>query len=161
MTKDHYHREIVFGDSYFNLKEYPKAIEEYNRAGELGSSEEAEWFLNNDGIKNGAVKVVEYPGKIPYTSSEVTRAEDKRYLFVSYLKGPVYRYDKANDEHAVIYALGRYDWVDSLKWDGKRLVMKCLDSGEPGDNFEFNNATNTLKKKTTHRNIFRAYVEGL
>jgi hypothetical protein len=146
------------------MKEYKESIEEYRRIGNNFGAEEAEWFLNNGEIKNGTVKIVEYPGEIPWgpVASETAKTEDKQYLFVAYFKGPVYRYDKPKDKHSIIFdAASKYDWVDSLKWDGKRLMMKCRDLSEPGENYEFNNAKNTLKKKMPHRNIFQAYVEGL
>ena len=145
--RDEHDRGIAFGDSYFHLKEYPQAISEYKKAGHLGGAEEVEWFLNNEGVKNKPLKIAEYPGKIPCEASETAKTEDGQYLFVAYFKGSVYRYDKARDKHAVIYAPGRYDWVDLLKWDGKRLVMKCRDVGEPGDSFEFDNDTNVLSEK--------------
>lgn len=147
--KDEYQRGNVYGSSYFHLGEYQKAVEEYRKVGDVGSVENAEWFLNNGEIKNGTVKIVEYPGEIPYGEDFLAaQAQDKQYLFASFFKGPIYRYDKANKKHAIIFAPAwNYDWVDSLKWDGKRLVMKCRDMGKSvGDSFEFDNSTSSLRK---------------
>lgn len=142
--KDEHDRGIAFGDSYFHLKEYPQAILEYKKAGHFGGAEEVEWVLNNGEAKNGPLKIVEYPGKIIFDASEAARIEDGKYLFVSYFKGPVYRYDKANDSHAVIYAPDRYDWVDFLDWDGEKLIIIERDGAGA---FEFDNKTNTLIEK--------------
>ena len=110
-------------------------------------AEDAEWFLNNGEIKNGIVKIKEYSGKNPSNgTTESAVVEDEQYLFVSYFKGSVYRYDKTNDKHAVIYAPEfQYDWVDSLKWDGQRLTIGLRDNAGV---FEFENATNILRMTT-------------
>jgi len=146
--KDQYDGDVelgrVFADSYFHLKDYKKAIEEYRKIGDSGGAEEVEWYLNNEGIENGVVKVVEYPGEIQYGSTGDQKAEDAKYLFESYFKGPIYRYDKANNKHAVIYAPPtQYDWCDSLKWDGKRLLIDLRDDA---GQFEYDNVTNSLRK---------------
>lgn len=142
-------RGEAIAESYFNMDDYKNSTEEYRRNGDSGGAEWAEWLANNGELKSGMVKIVEYPGKIPWgpVASETARAEDKRYLFAAYFKGPVYRYDKAKDKHAVIFAPeSKYDWADLLKWDGKRLMIKCRDVGVVGDSFEFDNATNNLKQ---------------
>lgn len=160
----------VYADSYFHLNEYKKAIEEYRKIGDSGRVEEVEWYSNNEGInispekwtqqsfEGGVAKVVEYPGKIPYdqwAQFEEARAEDAKYLFVSIWKGPIYRYDKANDKHAVIYcSFTKYDRRDSLKWDGKRLLIGLSDNA---GQFEFDNSTNSLRKIP---NVEKVYKHG-
>ena len=146
--KDQYDGDVelgrVYADSYFHLNEYKEAIDEYRKIGDSGGVEEVEWYLNNEGIKNGAVKIMDYPGKISYGASEAARAEDGQYLFVSYFKGPIYRYNKTNDKHAVIYAPPtEYDWCDSLKWDGKRLLISLRDNA---GQLEFDNNTCSLRE---------------
>lgn len=146
VLKDPYDRKIVFAGSYFNTQNYEKAFEAYRNIGETMAAEESEWLMNNGEIKSGEVKVEEYAGKIPPGPTEITRAEDAKYLFVSYFKGAVYRYDKAHDRHAVIFSPSdEYAWVEVLQWDGRRLTMALR--GRAGV-FEFENAVNQLRDKS-------------
>lgn len=126
--KDKYPRHFVIAYSYFNMQKYDKALKEFRNIKDQEGVELVEWFISNGGIKNGLVKIKEYPGKIPWDSSEITKVEDKNYLFISYFKGPVYRYDKKSKKHAIIYAPeDEYDWCDALASDGRNLVIKLRD----------------------------------
>lgn len=127
--KDEYNRHFAFADSYFNHEMYEKALEEFRNIKDQAGIELAEWFINNKGIKNGVIKIKDYTGRIPWKSSEITKAENKQYLFVAYFKGPVYKYDKKKKMHALIYApLSQYDWCDALAFDGESLVIKLRDN---------------------------------
>ncbi|MDP1854236.1 MAG: hypothetical protein Q8L26_08570, partial [Candidatus Omnitrophota bacterium] len=135
--KDEYNRHFVIADSYFNHEQYEKALEEFKKNKDLVGIELAEWFISSKGIKNGIVKIKDYPGRIPWKSSEITKAEDKNYLFVAYFKGPIYRYDKRKKTHAIIYAPDdKYDWCDALAFDGENLVIKLRNAA---GTFIFNN----------------------
>lgn len=156
--EDRNNRGVVYGDSYFELNKYPEAITEYRRIGDNRGAEVIEWYSNNRDVEGNASKIVEYSGEIPCQgASQTTSAEDKRYRFVSCsVKGPayanilVYRYDKTNNKHAVIFVpAGMYVRCDSLKWDGKILTI-TLRSWESRDEpfiFEFDNDTGRLKEK--------------
>lgn len=142
--KDEYHRHFVFADSYFNNQQYEKALEEFRSMKDQEGIELAEWFIHNKGIKNGTVKIKEYQSKIPCTASEITRAGDKNYLFVAYFKGPVYRYNKKNKNHTIIYAPeDKYDWCDALAFNGTELIIKLRDNA---GTFIFNNERNEISQ---------------
>ena len=140
--KDKHKRHFVFADSYFNGKQYEKALEEYRNMKDREGIELAEWFISNKEIKNGVVKIKEYLGKIPCTASEITRTKNKEYLFVAYFKGPVYRYDNKKRMHAIIFAPeDKYDWCDALAFDGRNLIIKLRDYA---GTFIFNNNTHEI-----------------
>lgn len=156
--EDRSNRGVVYGDSYFELNKYQEAIKEYRRFGDNRGAEAIEWYANNKGVEGDAFKIVEYSGEIPCKGeSQTISTEDKRYRFVScsvkglaYSHILLYRYDKTNKKHAVIFApAGMYTKCDSLKWDGKNLTI-TLRSWESRDEpfiFEFDNDTGRLKEK--------------
>lgn len=142
--KDEYNRRFVFANSYLNNEKYDKALEEFSEIKYQHGIELAEWFISNAGIKNGIVRIKEYPGRIPCKASENTRAEDRNYLFVSYFKDAIYRYDKKRNKHAIIYAPeDNYEWCDALAFDGKELVIKLRFDGGI---FIFNNSTSEIAR---------------
>lgn len=127
--KDKYDRHFVFADSYLNHEQYEKALKEFRKNKDPSGIELAEWFINNKGIKNGVVKIIEYPGKIQYGASEIAKTENRQFLFMAYFKGPIYRYDKRKKVHAIIYAPNdKYDWCDALAFNGENLVIQLRDN---------------------------------
>jgi len=147
--KDEENRNFVIANSYLNDEQYEKAFYEFKRAGLQEGAELAEWFINNKGVYDGPLKVVEYAGSIPCGSSETARAENERYLFVAYFKGAIYRYDKLTQKHAIIYAPeNKYDWCDKLRFNGETLVIQLRD--EAGTHV-FNNQTNEIAPKLISR----------
>ncbi len=143
--KDKEHRHSVIAWSYFHSEQYGKALKELNDIKDQSGVELVEWVVNNSGIKNGIVKIKEYKGKIPDESSEGAKIENDRYLFISYFKGPVYRYDKLKNLHALIYAPGsQYDWCDDLKLQNGKLVIRLGDID--GTSFVFDNTTHKLSQ---------------
>jgi len=126
--KDEQGRHFVIANSYFNNEMYDKALEEFKNIKDHSGIELTEWMIKNRGIKNGIVKISEYDGKIPYKASEVTRIENEQYLFITYFKGPVYRYDKKKNKHAIVYAPEfEYDWCDKLSLDSMNLIIELRD----------------------------------
>lgn len=148
LKKDEEYRNFAIAGSYFNDGKYNKALEEFKNMNYQHEIELTEWFISNKGIKNGVVKIKEYPGPIPCEASETARIEDDLYAFVAYFKGPIYRYDKAKDLHAIIYASDwKYDWCDALNFENGKLTIKLRDITEAGDTFIFDNATQEIYKK--------------
>jgi tetratricopeptide (TPR) repeat protein len=143
--KDEWQRDYVIADSYLNAGEYEKALEEYRKLGNQYGSELSEWFVNNgDLLYAGQVKVFEHDGEIPCSASETARAENERYVFVAYFKGPVYRYDKLTRKHALIYApRDKYDWCDELELEDSKVIIQ-LRRGEAGT-YAFDNARNEIR----------------
>ena len=137
-------RHKVIGWSYFNSEEYEKALEEFKGINDSGGLALVEWFMNNKRIKNGIVNIKEHDGEISYGASETAMIEDKKYIFVAYFKGPVYRYDKDKTQHALIYAPEfQYDWPEELHFENGRLTIKLR--GNAGT-FVFNNETNEISQ---------------
>ena len=63
------------------------ALEEFKNAGLQDGIELAEWFINNEHMLDGIIKIVEYEGGIPWEgSTEIAKVEDDRYLFIAYFK---------------------------------------------------------------------------
>jgi len=117
-------RGVIFADSYFHLKDYEKARAEYRESGNDAEAEKMEWYLANEEVRDGPLQLQTHPGDIRFSGIETARAEDERYLFTAYFKGPVYRYDKVRQEHAVIwYPADASDWSDSLEWNGENLLI--------------------------------------
>jgi len=146
--KDEWSRNFSIADSYFMAGKYNKALEEFKNMNCQSGIELTEWFISNKGIKNGVVKVKEYPGHIPYEASETARIEDNLYAFIAYFKGPIYRYNKVKNLHAIIYAPNwQYDWCDALNFENGKLTIKLRDCGEAGDTFIFDNSTQEIYKK--------------
>ncbi|MFH1875335.1 MAG: hypothetical protein ABH865_00400 [Candidatus Omnitrophota bacterium] len=151
--KDTWHRHYVIADSYFNDERYSKALEEFKKLGDRPGIELSEWMVSNKGITDGVIKIMEYKGKIPHDSLESgsARAEDKRYLFISCFKGPVYRYNKVTDMHAIVYAPEfKYDWSDNLSFDGELLTITLRDDAGI---FIFNNVSKEIKQQSKSRSI--------
>jgi len=143
--EDEWERDFVIAWSYFGYEKYQKALEEFKNMDNQQGIELTEWFINNKGIKNAKVKITEYLGKIPYEATELVTTENDRYLFASYFKGPVYRYDKVNNLHAIVYAPDfKYDWCDNLDLKDGKLFIKLRDIGEPGAKFIFDNKTHRI-----------------
>lgn len=117
-------RGVIFADSYFHLKDYEKARAEYRESGNEADAEKMEWYLANEEVRDGPLRLQTHPGDVRFSGIETARAEDARYLFTAYFKGPVYRYDKVRQEHAVIwYPPDVSDWSDSLEWNGENLLI--------------------------------------
>lgn len=136
-------RHLAFADSYFHEGKLEKALAEYRNMHLQGGVEKMEWFIDNKGIKNGIVKIKESPGKIPYGTSEIASAENKQYLFVSYFKGPIYRFNKTKTTHAIIYAPeNRYDWCDALYLDGEKTMIRLRDGA---GTFVFDNSSQEIQ----------------
>lgn len=139
--KDEYSRHIAFIDSYYHNHEFEKALHEAEIVDNSEWIELLTWFIENGALK-GIIKIKEFPGRIPFNSSVTARIEDSCYIFVGFHKGPVCRYDKANDRHAIIYAsYNEYDWPESFEWDGENLYVKLTENS-----IIFNNKTNCLNK---------------
>ncbi|MFH2145389.1 MAG: hypothetical protein ABII75_05085 [Candidatus Omnitrophota bacterium] len=137
-------RDFVIAWSYFSDENYQKALEEFKNIDYQQGMELAEWFINNKGIKDGVVNIKEYPGPFEDDMAEV-KAEDNRYVFAAYFKGPVYRYDKMNNLHAIIYAPEcQYDWCNQLEFKEGKLFIKLRDIGTPGARFVFDNDTHKI-----------------
>lgn len=148
LKKDEEYRTFAIADSYFNDGKYNKALEEFKNMNYQPGIELAEWFISNKGIENGVIKVKEYSGSIPYEASETARIEDNLYAFIAYFKGPIYRYNKAKNLHAIIYAPGwKYDWCDALNFENGKLTIKLRAIAEVGDTFIFDNASQKIYKK--------------
>lgn len=127
--EDKYGRHGCIADSYFNYGKYRKALREFTSLNSQSGIELSEWFINNKGLRHsGEVKIVEYDGEIPSGASELARAENERYAFAAYFKGPVYRYDKLIKKHALIYApKDKYDWCDKLEIEGSKVIIHLRD----------------------------------
>jgi len=143
--KDECERDFVIAWSYFNDEEYKKALNEFKKIKNQTGVELTEWAIENKGIKNGKLKIKEYLGKIPCEATELAKTENDRYLFVSYYKGSVYRYDKANNLHALVYAPdSQYDWCNHLDFKDGKLFIKLRDWGDPGAKFVFDNMSHKI-----------------
>ena len=143
--KDEEYRNFVIADSYFNNDNKDKALEEFKNMDNQQGIELSEWVISNEGITKGKVKIKEYLGKIPCEATELAKTENDRNLFVSYFKGPVYRYDKVNNLHALVYAPDfKYDWCDHLNFKDGKLFIKLRDIGQPGAKFVFDNINHTI-----------------
>ena len=154
--KDKYKRDFAIADSYFNHGIYDKALEEFKNVNNQEGVELAEWFVNNDGIKNGPVKINEYPGKIPCSASKTAKAEDGNYKFAAYFKGPIYRYDKKSKKHAIIYAPeDKYDWCNALAFDGSNVVIKLRDDA---GTFIFDNKSPSIFQLKSVFNVEKTQV---
>ena len=146
--EDERDRNFVIANSYFNHDKYGKALEEFKNMNYQHGTELTEWLINNEGIENGAVNIKEYPGPIPCEAGETARIEDNLYAFVAYFKGPIYRYNKARNLHAIIYAPDwKYDWCNALNFENGKLTIKLRDIAEAGGTFVFDNATQEIYKK--------------
>ena len=140
--KDEEYRNFVIANSYFNYNKYARALEEFKNINYQHGIELTEWVISNAGITKGKVNIKEYLGKIPCEATELAKIENDRYLFISYFKGPVYRYDKVNNLHAIVYAPDfKYDWCDHLDFKNGKLFIKLRDIGKPGAKFIFDNTT--------------------
>ncbi|MCP4649609.1 MAG: hypothetical protein GY853_05960 [PVC group bacterium] len=145
--EDPHQRSFVIAWSYFNNGEYQKAMQGFKKIKEQGGFELSEWRMKNKGVKNGKIKITEYLGKIPCESTELDEIENDRYLIASYFRGPVYRYDKVKDRHAIVYMPDNsYDWCEDLKFKDGKLFIKLRDTGEPGEKFIFDNTTHKISK---------------
>ncbi len=148
--KDERNRGRVIANSYFNAQNYGMALEEFKKADLQDGIELAEWFINNEHMLDGIIKIVEYEGGIPWEgSTEIAKVEDDRYLFIAYFKGPVCRHDKLTKKHAIVFAPeNKYDWCDKLTFNGRTLVIQLRD--EAGT-YVFNNQTNKIVPKLISR----------
>lgn len=145
--KDKKERHKIIGWSYDAMGEYKKAYDEFKSVGYQSGMEESEWRINNTlGIREGTLNLKEYDGNIPEDiASETVRVEDNKYLFIAYFKGPVCRYNKKQDKHALVYSpKSQYDWCDKLALDGKYLTIHLRDNA---GTFIFDNATNELAQR--------------
>ncbi|MBU0743994.1 MAG: hypothetical protein KKE11_01290 [Gammaproteobacteria bacterium] len=121
-------RDFVIADSYFNNGHYEQALQGFKNIGYQPGIELAEWAINNRSIKSGRIQIVEHIGPIPAYNTEITSIDSRQYCFISFHKGPVYRYDKVTDKHAVIYyPESKYDWCDQLSFDGRFLTIQLRD----------------------------------
>lgn len=146
--KDGENRHSVIAWSYFSgaNEQYDKALEEFTSIKDQDGIEMTEWVINNKGkgMQNGIVKIKEYNGKIPREDSGTAQAENDRYLFIAYFRGPIYRYDKKKNSHAFIYYPDdQYNWSEDLKLENEKLVINLRDGA---GTFAFNNATNKLSQ---------------
>ncbi len=145
--KDPLGRDNLVAWSYFNNGDYKTALKEFKKINNQWGIEIAEWFIYNDRGKLGDIKVKEHPGQIPCIATEITRTETDRYIFISYFKGPIYRYDKNKKSHALIYHPSAYDWCDGLEFRNEKLFIKLRDLGAAKDNiFVFDNKNNKIDK---------------
>ena len=137
--KDEYNRHPAFIDSYYHNNEFEKALREAEIINDCSWIELLTWFIENASLKD-IIRIKEFPGSIPFNASVTARAEDSCYIFVGFHKGPVYRYDKIKNTHAIIYAsYDEYDWPESFEWDGETLHVKLTESS-----IIFNNKTSCL-----------------
>ncbi|MBF0217157.1 MAG: hypothetical protein HQL30_09215 [Candidatus Omnitrophica bacterium] len=140
--KESRNRHFVIAHSYLNLRMFDKALAEFKGIKDREGEELAEWLIDNHGIKNGPVKIREYPGEIPCSASETAKTEDGRYKYAAYLKGPVYRYDKDQNTHALIYMPeDKYNWCEGLAVAGGGLAMTLR---ENADELVFNNENSSI-----------------
>jgi tetratricopeptide (TPR) repeat protein len=141
--KDEGYRHEVIAWSYFNSGDRSKAYDAFKAIDHQYGIELSEWFINNDGIESGVLTIKEYPGKMPCNpAAETARAENDRYLFIGYFKSGVFRYDKQQDTHALIYhSQASYDWPVELYIDNDDLTIVLR--GNAGT-FSYNNITNTI-----------------
>ena len=151
--KDREYRHSVIAWSYFSgaNEQYDKALEEFKSIKDQYGIELSEWVINNKRIKNGIVKIKEYEGIIPCDASENAKIENDRYRFVAYFKGPVYRYDKLKNLHALIFKpASQYDWYDELKLENEKLIIGSSDNA---DTFILNNITHKLARLDKKVNV--------
>ncbi|MCP4649643.1 MAG: hypothetical protein GY853_06130 [PVC group bacterium] len=143
--EDPHQRGFIIAWSYFSNGEYQNAMKAFKKIKDQRGFEHSEWRSNNKGVKNGKVEIVEYPGNIPDESTKLAKIENDRYLFVSYFRGPIYRYDKVENLHAIVYMPdSSYDWCDNLNFKDGKLFIKLRDCGEPGAKFVFDNTTHKI-----------------
>ncbi len=139
--KDEYGRHIAYIDSYYHNCEFEKALHEAEIVNDNTWVELLTWFIEN-GVLKDIIKIKEFPGRIPFNASVTARLEDEHCIFVGFHKGPIYRYDKIKNTHAIIYAsYDEYDWPESFEWDGENLYVKLTENS-----IIFNNKTNCLNK---------------
>ena len=142
--EDEYDRGFAIADSHFNYGKYQKALQEFRAIHNQAGVELAEWFINNRHLSYaGRVNVVEYDGDLSQASaSETARAENERYVFIAYFKGPVYRYDKLTKNHALIYSpKDKYDWCNKLEVEGSKVIIHLRDDA---GTYAFNNERNEI-----------------
>lgn len=122
---------------------YRKALEFFTRTQDFCRAEEALWLLEHaDLTPPYHVRGQEFPGAIPCTSSETARLETPRYTFIAFFKGPLYRYDKQRNAHAIIFKDPvDYNYTRTLAWKDPYLEFKT----EKGKQYRFNVETSYLE----------------
>jgi len=143
-----YKRHLAIANSYFHSEQYEKARDEWKSIDFQEGIEMADWFIRNKNVTNSGkiITIVEFPGNLDFIEPSTTsRAEDENYLFVSCFKGPIYRYNKKENTHAIIYCcrLPDNDWVTALEWDGENLIART-NAIKGLATILFNNSTNRV-----------------
>ena len=137
----------AFADSYFHEDRLEKALTEYSRARDQYGIEDIVWRLRNRRGPSARVQITEYAGPVPEGGAIAATAENKRFKFIAYFKGPVFRYDKASRRHAVLLApVDHYGWSDSLRLTGRTLRMTFA-NGSSAINFDNVNRTGNPRER--------------
>jgi len=74
------------------------------------------WLRNNGrGFYEGSIEVRKYKGELPRPEQIICSVDDDTHRWVSYLKGPVVGYSKAEHAYFVVYVpWSAYGWVSNI-----------------------------------------------
>lgn len=80
------------------------------------------WHKENGRRTQGKVNIRYYPGYPVYGASVVDTLDAGGILWISFFKGPVVGYDKAQNRHFVAFSSAwSYNWATCFAWDGSSL----------------------------------------
>ena len=103
------------------------------------------WWRNNGvGFYKGQPELEEFEGKIPESGGSVACSlDDGEFEWLSYFKGALFRYNKSNNTHSVVYIPeSAYDWV-SFMVSGKKYLW--LNTKKDNGLLVFNKETEALE----------------
>jgi hypothetical protein len=85
------------------------------------------WHKENGNRIIGKIKTYRYEGEPNYYGIDPIAISDTEHIrWVSYFKGPLFRYDKRENNHYVVYSpVSVYEWAKSLLGVGKGLFFSC------------------------------------
>lgn len=134
----------ILGDSLQHMARYKEAAREFRLAGRTLAAAEVDWLVRNPDLHGGGMPKLHFiPGRLPIeelATAETVTANDR--TFVSEFKGSVFLDDVEHDRHAVIFVFeSSYDWVSSLKFDGKTLTGEIHTTG---GHFEYDPDSNLV-----------------
>ena len=88
------------------------------------------WFANNGPLRNGAVRIREYPGEAAYGTNVAAEVIDGDMIWRAYENGPVCGYDRKLDVRYIVYAPENVRrWAKALVADDRFLWIGTLGDG--------------------------------
>lgn len=104
------------------------------------------WFANNGPLKNGTIRLREYPGTVNCWTRVAAEVIDGDVIWKAYENGPVFGYDRTQNVRYIVYAPESMNrWAKALVADDRFLWIGTLGDGL----IRYEKATRTLQQFLT------------